>query len=67
MSPSSNAIFIGSDQYRRAAFGQNHPLAIPRVEVVYDLCNILGWLPAGSFEESPSATIEDLTKFHASE
>jgi len=60
----SKAVFIGSDGYRRAAFGRNHPLAIPRVEKVYDLCRVLDWLPKEQFEQSPMATPEELARFH---
>jgi len=63
----SDAIFIVSDGYRRAAFGRNHPLAIPRVEMVYDLCKILGWLPDGQFVQSPVATPAELARFHVPE
>jgi acetoin utilization protein AcuC len=37
-------VFVGHDIYRRAAYGSNHPLAIPRVESVVDLCRVLEWL-----------------------
>ncbi|MGI9405037.1 MAG: acetoin utilization protein AcuC [Hyphomicrobiaceae bacterium] len=59
-----NPVFIGSDRYREAAFGQNHPLAISRVETVYDLCTMLGWLPDASFLQSPVASFDELTRFH---
>lgn len=67
MNAAPNAVFVGSDGYRKAAFGQNHPLAIPRVEMVYDLCRILEWLPDNRFELSPYATIDELTRFHSSQ
>ncbi len=57
-------VFIGSDIYRNAAFGSHHPLSIPRVETVYDLCECLGWLDDRSFRDSPQATLEQLTAFH---
>ena len=65
MSELSKAVFVGSDGYRKAAFGQNHPLAISRVETVYDLSKMLDWLPADRFEQSPTATVDDLIRFHA--
>lgn len=61
----SNAVFIGSDVYRRAAYGSNHPLTIPRVGPVMDLCRHMGWLDDGRFVESPKADYDELTRFHA--
>jgi acetoin utilization protein AcuC len=60
-------VFVGHDIYRRAAYGSNHPLAIPRVELVMDLCRTLGWLPPDSFCESPRASEAELARFHAPE
>jgi acetoin utilization protein AcuC len=56
-------IFIGSDIYRRTGFGRNHPLAIPRVVTVMDLCARLGWLD-GRFVDSPRASEDELARFH---
>ncbi len=58
-----SSLFVGSDVYRRAAFGRNHPLAIPRVETVADLATDLGWLD-GRWYPSPIATRDLLTRFH---
>ncbi len=68
------AVFVGHELYRRAAYGSHHPLAIPRVAAVMDLCDALGWLNAeayalGSpgaeaFEVSPQATEAQLAQFH---
>lgn len=55
---------MGSPVYRRAAYGGNHPLAIPRVATVMDLCEMLGWLDEGNFRESQAATIDQLARFH---
>jgi len=57
-------LFVGSDVYRRAAFGNNHPLKIVRHSAVLDLVEILGWLPQKSFRASEPATIEQLLEFH---
>lgn len=57
-------LFVGSEVYRKPAFGQHHPLGIVRVSAVADLCNILGWLDDGQFRASPVATPEQLRKFH---
>jgi acetoin utilization protein AcuC len=58
------ALFVGHDIYRQAAYGKLHPLAIPRVESVIDLCRALDWLPAAEYRTSPQATEEQLASFH---
>jgi acetoin utilization protein AcuC len=55
--------FVGSELYRRPAYGRNHPLAIPRVETAVDLCKCLGWLDEGALESAP-ADGATLTRFH---
>jgi acetoin utilization protein AcuC len=66
--PSNDAtptpVFVGSDIYRRPAYGNNHPLAISRTATVMELCKILGWLGDGSFRDSPQASTADLGQFH---
>lgn len=62
--PPRRAAFIGHDVYRRAAYGTLHPLAIPRVETVVDLCHALGWLGPGEYERSPCASEDELAAFH---
>ena len=57
-------IFIGSDAFRRAAFGDNHPLKIIRHSAVADLARILGWLPDDSYRACEPASIEQLLEFH---
>jgi len=59
------AVFVGHDVYRCAAYGDNHPLAIPRVEVALDLCHSLGWLTPHTWVESPVADTDTLQRFHA--
>ena len=56
--------FIGSEIYRRSCYGQRHPLAIPRVSTVIDLCRALGWLPDEIYIDSPRATPSQLARFH---
>jgi acetoin utilization protein AcuC len=58
-------VFVGHEIYRQAAYGANHPLAIPRVESVIDLCRALGWFTDGEFRESPRASEAELAWFHA--
>ena len=57
-------VFVGSELYRRAAYGKNHPLAIPRLATVMDLCRSFGWLGAGDFADSPMASEAQLLRFH---
>ncbi len=57
-------VFIGSEIYRRSTYGQIHPLAIPRVSTVIDLCRALGWLPASAYRPSPRAKPAALRAFH---
>lgn len=56
--------FIGSEIYRRSSYGPLHPLAIPRVSSVTDLCRALGWLPDSAYIDSPRATPAELARFH---
>ena len=57
-------LYVGSEVFRRAAFGSNHPLKIVRHSAVLDLVRILGWLPESEFRTPPAATVEQLTEFH---
>ncbi|HEX6136388.1 MAG TPA: acetoin utilization protein AcuC [Casimicrobiaceae bacterium] len=65
--PARRAVFVGHDIYRRAAYGTLHPLAIPRVESVVDLCAALDWLPPDEYCVSPRATEAQLAAFHDAE
>lgn len=58
------SIFVGSDLFRTSSHAAGHPLAIPRVSLVTDLCQALGWLPDGSYVESPMASAAELARFH---
>ena len=60
----ADPLFVGSHYCRLASFGRNHPLAIPRVATVIDLCTALGWLDASSFRIAPAAGLERLAEFH---
>ena len=64
MEQASKPIFIGSEIYRGSSYGINHPLSIPRVPTVIDLCNALGWLPRAQYRNSPQAKIKSLRVFH---
>lgn len=56
--------FIGSEIYRDSSYGRRHPLAIPRVSTVIDLCRALGWLPDAQYIDSPVASPAALARFH---
>jgi len=62
--PAQKVHFISSDVYRRQGFGENHPLAIPRVGLVMAICEALGWIPESGYEPSPRATIAQLARYH---
>jgi acetoin utilization protein AcuC len=57
-------LFIGSEIYRQSRYGAQHPLGIPRVSAVIDLCRALGWLPDEAYVDSPQATPDQLARFH---
>lgn len=57
-------LFIGSGIYRGSSYGAQHPLAIPRVPTVIDLCRAMGWLPDGQYRTSPRAKPLALQAFH---
>ena len=59
--------FIGSEIYRASRYGARHPLSIPRVSTVIDLCRALGWLPDDVYIDSPWATPEQLGRYHTSD
>ena len=56
--------FIGSEIYRRSSYGDRHPLRVPRVSTVMDLCRALGWLPDAQYLTSPCAKPAALHSFH---
>ena len=63
----TRAAFVGHDIYRQSAYGSLHPLTIPRVETVIDLCRALDWFAPGDYVVSPCASVEELRGFHALE
>ncbi len=56
--------FIGSEIYRLSRYSSTHPLGIPRVSAVMDLCRALGWLDESSYIDSPCASPAQLARFH---
>lgn len=57
-------LFFGSDIYRGSSYGPTHPLRVPRVSTVMDLCRAMGWLPQAAYRTSPRAKPAALTLFH---
>jgi len=62
--PPDLPIFIGSEIYRGSSYGRWHPLAVPRVPQVMDLCRAMGWLPPERYRISPRARAAALTLWH---
>ncbi|MBO9410670.1 acetoin utilization protein AcuC [Ruegeria sp. R8_2] len=60
-------LFIGAEIFRKSTYGAKHPLAIPRVSTVIDLCRALGWLKAENYRVSPCAKPKALHAFHTPE
>ena len=60
----ADALFVASDFCRRPGFGKHHPLSIPRVSAVLELCTCLGWLDEKHLRPSRVATIAELGTFH---
>jgi acetoin utilization protein AcuC len=60
----SSSLFIGSEIYRASSYGLAHPLRIPRVSTVMDLCRAMGWFAPGQYRISPQARAAALTAFH---
>jgi acetoin utilization protein AcuC len=58
------SLFISSDEFRKPAFGKNHPLSISRQGSVLDLCTLLGWLPGDRLRRCEPADVQTLTRFH---
>ena len=61
------ARFVGSEVFRREAFGKNHPLSIPRQSGVLDLCGMLGWFDDQGIHHCSPASPEQLARFHDSD
>jgi acetoin utilization protein AcuC len=57
-------LLVASEYCRRRGFGSRHPLSIPRVATVLELCERLGWLEPGSRRDARAADTAELTAFH---
>lgn len=58
------AVFIGAAQYRRTSYGSNHPLAIPRVSLTFDLINSYAALTGAEYLVARKAADFELEWFH---
>ncbi len=58
------AVFVGAAHYRRPSYGHNHPLAIPRVALAFDVIKAYNALTAAEFVRSRAASVAELTAFH---
>ncbi len=64
LSDAGQAVFIGSAIYRGSSYGSAHPLRVPRVSTVIDLCRALSWFPPGRYLTSPQAKPAALHLWH---
>ncbi len=62
--PTRRAVFIGAAKYRRRMYGSNHPLAIPRVSLTFDLINAYGALTRDEYVIARKAADFELEWFH---
>ncbi len=67
MNGGAGPVFIGSEIYRWSSYGPWHPLRVPRVSTVMDLCRALGWLGGARYRTSPRAKPGTLTAWHSPE
>jgi acetoin utilization protein AcuC len=57
-------VFIGSEIYRKSSYGAWHPLRVPRVSTVIDVCRAMDWLPRDVYFNSPMAKPKALEIWH---
>ncbi|HMO70435.1 MAG TPA: hypothetical protein PKC84_02100, partial [Paracoccaceae bacterium] len=62
--PPSEPLFLGAEIYRGSSYGPRHPLRVPRVSTVMDLCRAMGWLPAARYRTAPRARPAALRLWH---
>lgn len=60
-------VFIGSEVYRGSSYGAWHPLRVPRVPQVIDLCRALGFFDNFDYLNSPRARPDGLKLWHTPE
>ncbi len=66
-SPAPRAIYIGGSNYRRRAYGDNHPLSIPRVSLATELIQAYGALQPSECIQARKAADFELEWFHTPE
>lgn len=57
-------LFVGSEIYRGSSYGAQHPLRVPRVSTVIDLCHALNLFAPGQYRQSPRAKPAALALWH---
>jgi len=62
--PGRPAVFVGSEIFRRPAFGAHHPLSGPRIAAVMEMCRLLGWLQPDELCRSGAASEAVLSRYH---
>lgn len=65
--PTRKAVFIGAAQYRRALYRRDHPLAIPRVSLTFDLINAYQAISRSEYLVARKAADHELAWFHTPE
>lgn len=65
--PTRKAVFIGAAQYRRKSYASNHPLAIPRVSLTFDLINSYAALTQDEYLIARKVADFELEWFHTRE
>jgi len=58
------ARLVGSLEYKRLRYTNNHPLRIPRVSLLLEFLDALGLVEEGEKVEGRTATLEELLLFH---
>ena len=62
-----NQFFLSSEIFRGSSYGNGHPLDVPRVWPVMDLCHHFHWLNDEEYISVPPATPEELGLFHTAD
>lgn len=62
-----SAVFLWNECFRRGAYGDNHPLSVPRVPLTFDLCRAYEAFSADEVLVARPASDEELCLFHSPE
>jgi acetoin utilization protein AcuC len=60
----ARAVFFWTERWRNRSYGRNHPLAIPRVPLTYDLIRAYGGFGDQEVAEPHEASPDELAIFH---